>query len=57
MEFDLVQLIKDLGPSLGLLLYFVYKDYKFTGQIVALMSRVDAVLERFEVSGRKDGAA
>lgn len=48
MDLDLVQLIKDLGPSVGLLLYFVYKDHKFTGQILALISRVDSALERMD---------
>lgn len=45
MEVDLVKMIQDLGVPVGLLVYFAYKDYKFTAKIVDLMARVQAALE------------
>lgn len=55
MEFDLIKLIQDLGLPVGLVVWFLYKDYKFTSHIVALMTKVDLYMA--QQGARKDGAA
>jgi hypothetical protein len=54
VDLDFVSLLKDLGPGLALLAYFAWKDYKFTGQMLTLMGRVDRMLERFEAEKPND---
>ena len=43
-----VDLVKNLGVPVALLLYFVYKDNRFTQQLAELMGRVTALLERLD---------
>lgn len=56
-SLDVVALIKDVGPSLALLAYFAWKDYKFTARVVELMGRVEAVLERIASDSKGRDAA
>lgn len=53
MEFDLIKLIQDLGLPVGLVIYFAYKDFRFTAKIVELMAKVDLYM----AGNRKDDAA
>lgn len=36
--------VKDLGLPVALVVYFLWKDAKFTERIVALMAKIDAYL-------------
>ncbi len=48
MEFDPVALLKDLGPTLALLGYFVWKDKTFTEKMLLLMGKVESLLDRLD---------
>lgn len=43
--FDvLVKLIFEHGSALAIIAYFLYKDYRFNGQIIDLLAQVKEVL-------------
>lgn len=45
MNVDPVAFLKDFGPTIALLGYFVYKDWKFTQRITDLMAKIEEYLE------------
>ena len=45
MTIDWQALLKDYGPAMCLLGYFVYKDWKFTARITELMAKIEEYLE------------
>jgi len=60
VEFDVVAVLKDLGPALALLGYFVWKDKTFTEKILTVMAKVEHLLDRLEAredEGEKEHAA
>lgn len=46
MNIDPISFLKDFGPTIALLGYFVYKDWQFTSKVVALMAKIEEYLER-----------
>lgn len=48
MEFDLIKVITDLGIPVALVVYFLVKDWKFTGTMVATNARIEHLLTRLE---------
>lgn len=45
MMETIVDTIKNVGVPVGLLLYFIYKDNKFTEQITKALSSIEESLE------------
>jgi hypothetical protein len=41
---EIIELISNLGLSVGLLLYFIYKDNKFTENITKAITSIDESL-------------
>lgn len=52
MEIDLVKTIQEMGLAIALVIYFLVKDWKFTQQIVALMTKVDASMDAMRGAGK-----
>lgn len=48
MNIDPISFLKDFGPTIALLGYFVYKDWSFTGKVLSLMAKIEEYLERAE---------
>lgn len=45
---SIVELIINNGMSVVIILYFLYKDYKFNENIINVLSSIEKVLERLE---------
>lgn len=52
MEIDLAKMIQEMGLSVALVVYFLIKDWKFTQQIVALMTKLDDSIDAMRGAGR-----
>lgn len=50
---DFVNLIVNNGMAVVIIAYFLYKDYKFNGQIIGILSEVKEVL--VELRTAKEG--
>jgi len=46
--------IKSLGVPVGVAVYYMYKDWQLTGELIEVVSAVKAYLERSEYSGQKE---
>lgn len=44
----IIELIVNNGMSVVIILYFLYKDYKFNENIINVLSSIEKVLERLE---------
>ena len=54
MEFDIVKLITDLGIPVALVVYFLFKDWKITDQLLKLVGRVEHLLTKIEEQANKE---
>lgn len=43
---DLVKIIMDYGISIGMIVYFIYKDYKFTQNITSCLAKLEELIEQ-----------
>jgi hypothetical protein len=50
----LVDVFKSLGVPVGVAVYYMYKDWQLTGELIEVVSAVKAYLERSEYSGEKE---
>ena len=44
-EDTLVRHIKELGVPTALVIYFLYKDYVFTDQLVSLLTKIELIMK------------
>jgi len=47
LEF-VIEIIKTLGVPVGVAVYYMYKDWQLTGELIEVVSAVKAYLERKE---------
>ena len=45
---EMANLVSQIGLSSLIIIYFLYKDYKFNSQIIAVLTEVEKVLVRLE---------
>lgn len=49
---NIIELITTNGIAVGIIIYFLYKDYKFNGTIIALLTEITKVLEALKVMNK-----
>lgn len=52
---EIVQLIINNGMGVVLLAYFIYKDYKFNGNILSVLEKMNVIIGKLETWHSKDG--
>ena len=50
----IIDVIKSLGVPVGVAVYYMYKDWRLTAELIEVVSAVKAYLERSEYSGQKE---
>lgn len=45
---ELVNLFVNNGSSIAIIIYFIYKDYKFNSQITAVLAEIKGVLSALQ---------
>ena len=52
---EVIRIINDVGFSVVLVGYFIYKDYKFNSQIITVLDNINKVLAKLETWHAKEG--
>lgn len=52
---EMVNLFVSNGMSVAIIIYFLYKDYKFNGQILQVLTEVREVLVALQTWHEKEG--
>ena len=45
---EIINLIVNNGMGVGLMVYFIYKDYKFNEQILSVLNKMETLLGKLE---------
>lgn len=48
MELDIVKVITEVGLPIGLVLYFIWKDYKFSERQIATQEKFIGLIETLQ---------
>ena len=52
---EIAQIISNYGMSVVLLAWLIYKDYKFNGQILTCLDKINVILARLETWHNAEG--